>query len=892
MKKVRWSQIEEICRAVETVAGSGIRCWIEHAGDVVAGERPERHMTPCTQRVGGTDEAEILAGIDGRGSHNWIDVFATAVRVPLAQQATIEDMASAAARTWRQMNSLLAMASSSSLGLEPGKTIQRIFDMLVRATRFEGGIAIVRLPGSPDCIQLDASGVARVPAELLAGLEGVGETVHTFPESAEEDDVKRACAALLDPFKPGAVSQLRTDNDTFGWLVAASDETLSSDDLKLFGAAARIIGVALENAHTLSLEREATRVQVEKELYQSLAKTAPVGMFRADIEGRVLYVNDRWCSVTGVSEDDALRYGWLCAVHADDRQRVTTEWEQMLVEGKPVRCEHRCERDGGEAWVLTEIAREAQEDGNYVGTMTDITDRKRAEQEKAELETHLRHAHKMEAIGTMAGGIAHDFNNILGAIVGNAELALGRVAEGDRAHVHLDRLLQGAFRARELVRQMLAFSRQTDVVRVPQEVAPVIQEVLALMRPSVPPSITIDAALSPSGCTVAMDATQLHQVVLNLCTNAYQAIGERTGRVEVRLENVGVDAVAARVLGAAMRPGRYARLTVSDNGPGIAEKVRERMFEPFFSTKEAHVGSGLGLAVVHGIVADHGGFVHVDSQPDRGARFEIYLPIYDPAAHSDRSSAAPRTSSTLAEFARVHAPDTAVDAPQPLAAQLPSANENESLEDLVAQFAAVESVNGDKPSGESVSAGALVPAQRASAPAVAAARVPEASVPARVPARAPADDAARQSTATTSPPRRPAALPPPENTEDETLLERLVADFLAGEDGARSVLAPRSTDVSSPGTEHTTLPARIEAGVPATRGQRSPVRTRLIDRAPQLQRGHVKLLGSDRTRRLGQDAAAKLPRPAEPALPEPAPPEEPPARRPAAPKLSFPFMLG
>ena len=183
--------------------------------------------------------------------------------------------------------------------------------------------------------------------------------VRTFAESGPDDPVLRACATILDPYEPVAAARLQTENDKFGWLLAATSDEVSSDDLKLFAAAARIIAVALENSHTLSLERAAARVEVERELYQSMVKTAPVGLFRADSTGRVLYVSDRWCEVTGVSEADAMRDGWLCAVHDDDLTRVTVEWEAMLVEGTPVRSEHRCRRDGHEPPAIGTVRRRA-----------------------------------------------------------------------------------------------------------------------------------------------------------------------------------------------------------------------------------------------------------------------------------------------------------------------------------------------------------------------------------------------------------------------------------------------------------------------------------------------------------------------------------------------------
>ena len=627
MKNTKSTRIDEVCQAIAVKAGPQIQCWVEHAGDVLGGERPESLYTPVQRRVGGADGSEVFACISGPNSHAWIELLAAVVEGDIEQQGTIRDMASATARVWRQTNALLAMASSHSLGLEPSRTIQRIFDVLARATRFDGGIALVRLPGEPDFLKLDATGAYPVADEILAALSSIGQEVRVLGEYEEDAAVRRACMELLAPHVPTAVARLQTERDTFGYLVAVSSETLSSDDLKLFGAAARIVAVALENSHTLTGEREAARLEAETELYQALAQHAPVGMFRTDGQGRCVYVNDRWCEVTGVPEAEALERGWLSAVHDDDLDAVVSEWERMLVEDTPFRYELRCRRESREVWVLAEVSREGGGEGaGYVGTLTDITDRKRAEREKTELESHLRHAQKMEAIGVMAGGIAHDFNNLLGAIVGNAELVRNRMPAEDRSSVNLDRLLEGANRARDLVRQMLTFSRQSAMEQVCQPVAPVVDEALGLIRASMPARIEVRSTIDAEGCCVQADATQLHQVVVNLCTNAHQAIGDDTGAIDVRVESRRLDAGEARSLAPDGKPGQYVMIAVSDTGPGIPEEIRSRIFDPFFTTKGARGGSGMGLALVHGIVADHGGFIRTAKGEHAGERFEIYLP--------------------------------------------------------------------------------------------------------------------------------------------------------------------------------------------------------------------------------------------------------------------------
>ncbi|HPF70988.1 MAG TPA: PAS domain S-box protein [Candidatus Krumholzibacteria bacterium] len=242
----------------------------------------------------------------------------------------------------------------------------------------------------------------------------------------------------------------------------------------------------------------------------------------------------------------------------------------------------------------------------------DVTGRKR-------LEADLRHAQKMEAIGTLAGGIAHDFNNILAAIFGFCELARFDAGQDPQQTAHLDQILRAAERARDLVRQILAFSRRTAVNRRPVDVADIVDETMGLLRSSIPATIALRWEASTRG-PVEADPTSLHQVVMNLCTNAYQALAGR-GEVAVSLREVQV---APGEPGAA--PGTWVVLEVRDDGPGMSAAVRAKIFEPYFTTKSADQGTGLGLAVVLGIVEEQGGRIEVETAPGEGALFRIWLP--------------------------------------------------------------------------------------------------------------------------------------------------------------------------------------------------------------------------------------------------------------------------
>ena len=256
---------------------------------------------------------------------------------------------------------------------------------------------------------------------------------------------------------------------------------------------------------------------------------------------------------------------------------------------------------------------------HYVAVSRDVT-------LEANLEAQLRQAQKMEAIGTLAGGIAHDFNNILGAILGFAELAC---EEGDEEQtaVCVEEILKGANRATELVQQILAFSRQSEEERQPLYCQLVAEEALRLLRGSLPSTITIERHIERDCGPVFGNATQLHQVLVNLGTNAYHAMRATGGTLTVTVDEVQVQRPLQRG-STTLPPGQYVRLSVADTGQGMDEATLERIFDPYFTTKARGEGTGLGLATVHGIVAAHGGAVFAKSQPGRGARFDIYLPRY------------------------------------------------------------------------------------------------------------------------------------------------------------------------------------------------------------------------------------------------------------------------
>ena len=254
----------------------------------------------------------------------------------------------------------------------------------------------------------------------------------------------------------------------------------------------------------------------------------------------------------------------------------------------------------------------------------DLTSRKRAEEQRSALEVQLRESQKMQAVGTMAGGIAHDFNNILHAILGNVELAKEDAGLNAPAQESLREIEKAGRRARDLVRQILTFSRNEAPRRAAVDLAQVAVGTERLQRVTLPPGVDLQMQITPGLPTVLADHTQVEQAVFNLCTNAVQAIGEARGTVRIVLSSITPDAAQCVRLGLA--PGDYACLAVHDNGPGIAEDVLQRIFEPFFTTKEVGQGTGLGLAVVHGVMRSHAGAVDVQSTPGQGSVFTLYFP--------------------------------------------------------------------------------------------------------------------------------------------------------------------------------------------------------------------------------------------------------------------------
>src|SRR5206468_8436963 len=364
--------------------------------------------------------------------------------------------------------------------------------------------------------------------------------------------------------------------------------------------------------------------------WRAVFEHSPLGIVVAPLRGGALTANPAYQRIIGYTADELRTMTALDVIHPDDIETAKAYNAELLAgRRESVRVEKRyVHKDGHAVWANTSMVRvDATENlpAMIVVTVEDITERKRAEIEKHQLESQLRQSQKMEAMGTLAGGIAHDFNNILAAILGYGEMAQKSSGQGSATQRYIDNVLNAGHRAKALVERILAFSRSGVGERRPFRVESVVAETIDMLRASLPLGIQFDIELEADNANVMGDTTQMHQVVMNLCTNAIQAM-EAGGVLRVRLEEITLH--APRVLSnGKLEHGDYVLLTVSDTGTGMEKGVLERIFDPFFTTKPIGEGTGLGLSLVHGIISDMEGAIDVHSRLGDGTAFQLYLPV-------------------------------------------------------------------------------------------------------------------------------------------------------------------------------------------------------------------------------------------------------------------------
>ena len=365
--------------------------------------------------------------------------------------------------------------------------------------------------------------------------------------------------------------------------------------------------------------------------YRQLVNHAPAGIYEVDfIEGKFVNVNDLICEYTGYTRQELLAMSAL-DILAEDSQKKFLERLDKILKGQkiPSSVEFKIRaKSGREFSVLINSKIIYGADGKPKGATAvvhDITEQKQAEEEKKNLEYQLQQAQKMEAIGTLAGGIAHDFNNILSVIIGYTELILMNGDVAGEVRQNLKEIFSASKHARDMVKQILAFSRQNKQERKPIQVAHIAKEAIKMLQASLPTTISIQHHIEKDTGVIEADPTQIHQVLMNLCTNAAHAINEKDGVLEIHLGNIDLDQKAAADI-PGLKTGSYLKLSVKDSGEGIHPEVQQHIFNPYFTTKEKGEGTGLGLAVVQGIVKSNKGAVTVESEVGKGATFHVYLP--------------------------------------------------------------------------------------------------------------------------------------------------------------------------------------------------------------------------------------------------------------------------
>ncbi|WP_319522271.1 ATP-binding protein [uncultured Desulfosarcina sp.] len=316
-------------------------------------------------------------------------------------------------------------------------------------------------------------------------------------------------------------------------------------------------------------------------------------------------------------------------VHPGDRKKVEDSIAAAMGKGTAIDHVHRILLPDERIKYIHAIGHIEYNENNQpiriIGTCQDVTQLKETEIEKEETKRRLLQAQKLEAIGTLAGGIAHDFNNILTSMIGFTQLSLRDLPPDSPIAGRLEVVLQGGMRARDLINNILAFSKTSEQEFRPVQVSILIKEVIKFLRASIPTNIEIHEEIASSCGRILADRVQIHQIVMNLCTNAYQAIGDKGGRITISLKEVEIGPSDFHP-GFAIAPGDYIHLGISDTGYGMDNVTIDKVFDPYFTTKNRSEGTGLGLSVVHGLVKRHGGQIFIRSEPDHGTAFHVFLP--------------------------------------------------------------------------------------------------------------------------------------------------------------------------------------------------------------------------------------------------------------------------
>lgn len=375
--------------------------------------------------------------------------------------------------------------------------------------------------------------------------------------------------------------------------------------------------------------RTSDDLQESQNRYRAVVEDIPAMICRFTTDGTIRFVNSSFCTYFARYEDELIGHAFFDLFPAEAGQKMQHQLGTLTRETPMTVFEHRDVGSNGRVtwqdWTHRALFDDNDRVIEYQSIGRDITDQKQAQNERTLLERQMLQTQKIEAIGTLAGGIAHDFSNILAAVTGHAELALVYLSDKSPARENIQIILEAANRARDLVDLIQLIRLDENIKLEPVQVHPVVQSALTVIRSTVPASIEIRKNLACESEMVLCDPIRLHQIVINLCTNAYQSMRESGGTLTVTLapaEDAGKLAGDPN-----LKSGPYVRLTVSDTGRGMDEKMLDRIFDPYFTTQEHQEGTGLGLAIVRGVVRTYGGSIRVSSIPGRGTDLTVLLPV-------------------------------------------------------------------------------------------------------------------------------------------------------------------------------------------------------------------------------------------------------------------------
>ncbi|QUN32601.1 PAS domain S-box protein (plasmid) [Cupriavidus sp. KK10] len=475
-----------------------------------------------------------------------------------------------------------------------------------------------------------------VPGTTIVLRRADGRSVMTYSNPGElklSGDVRSAARAV--PNMPLTLVVSRNDAAVLNpWHATAASVLARTGFISAF---IMLLMFALI-ARMRRLERVNDELESSERRWRTVYENAPVGIMVLRAHGRYLMANPAFQRMVGYTDAELAERRALDITHPDDHALTQAHIDELVRDGRDsVRFQKRyLHRDGHVVWTDMSVARvfadrpATRQDGRQgevliIATVEDITHRLADERERRRLEGQLRQSQKLEALGTFAGGVAHDFNNILGAILGFGERALAFSSENPTARKHIEQVMKAGDRARLLVERILTFSRSGTTARVPVDLHAVATEAVELLRATAPVKVLLDVKLDGEGTYVMGDATHMHQVIMNLCSNAVHAM-PNGGMLGISLDRVSFQSPVSFSVGA-VGPGAFAQLRVTDQGVGISADVLERMFNPFFTTRRAGEGTGLGLSLVDGIVREYGGGIDVHTVQGSGSRFDVYLPL-------------------------------------------------------------------------------------------------------------------------------------------------------------------------------------------------------------------------------------------------------------------------